>query len=54
MPKHFFSELRQFFEEYKKLENKTVSVNEFQDKATALKIIEEAIRFYKENFGEKK
>ena len=54
MPKHFFSELRQFFEEYKKLENKTVSVNEFQDKAMALKIIEEAILFYKENFGEKK
>ena len=52
MPKHFFSELRQFFEEYKKLENKTVSVNEFQDKATALKIIEEAILFYKENFTE--
>lgn len=50
MPKHFFSELRQFFEEYKKLENKTVSVNEFQDKATALKIIEEAILFYKESF----
>lgn len=50
MPKHFFSELRQFFEEYKKLENKSVSVNEFQDKATALKIIEEAILFYKKNF----
>ncbi|MCC6287207.1 MAG: inorganic diphosphatase [Chitinophagaceae bacterium] len=54
MPKHFFSELRQFFEEYKKLENKTVSVNEFQDKATALKIVEEAIVFYKQNFGGKK
>jgi len=53
MPKHFFNELRQFFEEYKKLENKSVSVNEFQDKATALKIIEEAMRFYKENFGPK-
>lgn len=50
MPKHFFSELRQFFEEYKKLENKTVSVNEFQDKATALHIIEEAILFYKKSF----
>ena len=50
MPKHFFSELRQFFEEYKKRETKTVSVNEFQDKATALKIIEEAILFYKESF----
>jgi len=54
LPKHFFSELRQFFEEYKKLENKSVSVNEFQDKATALKIVEEAIHFYKENFGSKK
>ncbi|MCO5240349.1 MAG: inorganic diphosphatase [Chitinophagaceae bacterium] len=51
MPKHFFSELRQFFEEYKKLENKTVSVNEFQDKATALKITEEAILAYKQNFA---
>lgn len=50
MPKHFFNELRQFFEEYKKLENKTVSVNEFQDKATALKIIEEALTFYKKSF----
>ncbi|MFT3947151.1 MAG: inorganic diphosphatase [Agriterribacter sp.] len=54
MPKHFFSELRQFFEEYKKLENKTVSVNEFQDKATALKIVEEAVISYKQNFGSKK
>lgn len=53
MPKHFFSELRQFFEEYKKLENKTVSVNEFQDKATALKIVEEAISFYNKNFKQK-
>ncbi len=50
LPKHFFSELRHFFEEYKKLENKTVVVEEFGDKATALKIIEEAIELYKENF----
>ncbi|KIC93098.1 inorganic diphosphatase [Flavihumibacter solisilvae] len=50
LPKHFFDELRHFFEEYKKLENKTVIVNEFQDKATALKIIQDGINFYKENF----
>jgi len=50
LPKHFFDELRHFFEEYKKLENKTVVVEEFGDKATALRIIEEAIQFYKENF----
>jgi len=50
LPKHFFDELRHFFEEYKKLENKTVVVEEFGDKATALKIIEEAIGFYKDNY----
>jgi inorganic pyrophosphatase len=50
IPKHFFEELRHFFEEYKKLENKTVVVEEFGDKTTALKIIEDAIAFYKENF----
>ncbi len=50
LPKHFFSELRHFFEEYKTLENKSVVVEEFGDKATALKIIEEAIGAYKEKF----
>ena len=50
LPKHFFNELRHFFEEYKTLENKTVSVNEFGDKATALEIVEEAIKLYKETF----
>jgi inorganic pyrophosphatase len=50
LPKHFFDELRHFFEEYKKLENKTVVVEEFGDKAQALNIIKEAINFYKETF----
>lgn len=50
LPKHFFSELRHFFEEYKRLEKKDVVVEEFQDKATALRIIQEGIDFYKENF----
>ena len=48
LPKHFFSELRHFFEEYKTLENKTVSVEEFQDKTRALSIIEAGIASYKE------
>ncbi|MBC8032515.1 MAG: inorganic diphosphatase [Chitinophagaceae bacterium] len=47
---HFFSEMRHFFEEYKKLENKTVKVEEFQSKAKAIKILEEAIAHYKETF----
>lgn len=50
LPKHFFDELRHFFEEYKKLENKTVVVEEFGDKATALKVVQDAIDFYKETF----
>lgn len=50
LPKHFFDELRHFFEEYKKLEKKTVVVEEFGDKATALKIVQEGIDFYRDNF----
>jgi inorganic pyrophosphatase len=53
LPKHFFEELRQFFEEYKKLEKKTVVIDKFQNKATALRIIQEAIDFYKESFTNK-
>lgn len=50
LPKHFFGELRHFFEEYKRLENKSVVVEEFQDKTVALKIIQNAIDLYKETF----
>lgn len=50
LPKHFFDELRHFFEEYKKLEKKMVVVEEFGDKTTALKIVQDAIDFYKETF----
>ncbi|KAF0241933.1 MAG: inorganic pyrophosphatase [Chitinophagaceae bacterium] len=50
LPKHFFDELRNFFEEYKKLEKKTVIVEDFGDKAKALVIIEESIEFYKTTF----
>jgi len=50
LPKHFFDELRHFFEEYKRLENKTVIVEEFGDKATALNIVNQAIQLYKDTF----
>lgn len=54
LPKHFFNELRHFFEEYKTLENKTVKVEEFGNKAEALKIIEEAMVAYKQLFMQEK
>lgn len=47
LPPHFTSELKHFFEEYKKLEKKTVHVEEFQDCSTAIKILEKAIDNYK-------
>lgn len=50
LPQHFFKELRQFFEDYKKLENKSVQVEDFGDKSTALKIISSGIELYKETF----
>jgi inorganic pyrophosphatase len=54
IPPHFFEELRHFFEEYKRLENKSVTVNEFGDKAVALTIIEDAFALYKEHFRKAK
>ena len=50
LPHHFLAELKNYFEQYKVLENKKVEIDNFQDKAAALKIIEEAIKFYKESF----
>ncbi len=50
LPKHFFSEMRHFFEEYKTLENKSVKVEDFGDKTQAIRIIEDAIKLYQETF----
>lgn len=50
LPQHFLLELRNFFEQYKVLENKKVEIDNFQDKDTACRIISEAINFYKEHF----
>ena len=51
LPEHFNSELRHFFEEYKKLENKTVLVEDFQDREMAKKIIDTAVQDYRKEFG---
>jgi inorganic pyrophosphatase len=50
LPSHFLLELRNFFEQYKVLENKKVEIDNFQDKETACTIINEAIAYYKETF----
>jgi inorganic pyrophosphatase len=50
LPQHFLAELKNYFEQYKVLENKKVEIDNFQDKEAALKIIENAIAYYKQNF----
>ncbi|HMF08383.1 MAG TPA: inorganic diphosphatase, partial [Thermoanaerobaculia bacterium] len=46
LPPHRIEELRRFFEDYKVLEKKTVTVNVFQDHADALAVIGDAIELY--------
>lgn len=50
LPSHFLAELRNFFEQYKVLENKKVVIDNFQDRATALRVINDAIDLYKQTF----
>jgi len=50
LPQHFLLELRNFFEQYKVLENKKVAIDNFQDNFIASRIITEAIDRYKEQF----
>lgn len=48
LPDYRLREIEAFFHDYKKLEHKDVVVEEFQDRATALRIIEQSILDYKE------
>ena len=50
LPAHFISELRSFFEDYKKLERKTVVVEEFLDRKTAIKILQDSFTMYRKFF----
>lgn len=52
LPRHFFRELRNFFEDYKKLENKEVIVEEFQRKDVAFEIVNQSIIDYKAKFSQ--
>lgn len=50
LPDYLISEMRSFFEDYKKLEKKEVKVEEFQDRATAKEILQKAIEDYNKEF----
>jgi inorganic pyrophosphatase len=52
LPPHTVVELRRFFEDYKKLEQKEVLVKDFLGKERAYQIIEESIRIYGDNAEE--
>lgn len=47
LPPHFTKEIRHFFEEYKTLENKKVSVEEFQAKEVAERIVMQGLEDYR-------
>ncbi len=59
LPPHTVVELKRFFEDYKKLENKHVVVNHFLGKKKAYQIIKESVQMYNEliddiNYNESK
>lgn len=51
LPPHTLVELKRFFEDYKKLEHKNVSVEEFINREDAYKIILDSMRLYNEFKG---
>lgn len=53
LPPHTMVEMKRFFEDYKKLEQKEVVVKQFMNRFEALKIIQEAMDLYKVTFPEK-
>lgn len=53
LPLHFIAVLKNYFEQYKVLENKKVEIDEFQDRETAYRIINDSIQRYDESFPEK-
>ena len=52
LPEFIRVELKNFFQEYKKLENKKVAVEDFIGKAEAVQIVKEAVDLYKKHAHE--
>lgn len=53
LSEHFRAVLKNYFEQYKVLENKTVIIDEFQPRETAYQVINDSIALYKSKFGHK-
>ncbi len=51
LPIHFISEMRSFFEDYKKLENKMVVVEDFLGRDLAVGILNDALKLYQEKIA---
>jgi len=51
LPDHLLLELRNFFEDYKKLEKKMVEVSQIVGREPACRIVAEGIKYYAETFG---
>ena len=54
LPEHTITQIRRFFEDYKKMEKKEVQVLEFGGRSRAYEIINESIELYKKTFDEAK
>ena len=54
LPPHSLLELRSFFEDYKKLENKEVIVEDFQNREVAMEVIRQSILDYDTKFVQPK
>ncbi len=50
LPAHIFDEMRHFFTVYKNLENKETAVDEVSGREAAIKVIDDAINRYIDNF----
>ncbi|MEJ7843969.1 MAG: inorganic diphosphatase, partial [Rubrobacter sp.] len=51
LPQHRLDELRSFFEDYKKLEDKKVNVEDFADAEEAITAVRHSMKLYEEHFS---
>ncbi|MBI5179454.1 MAG: inorganic diphosphatase [Nitrospinae bacterium] len=49
LPEYMLAELKKFFEDYKKLENKEVKIEDFMGRVDAVRMVKEALKLYQDN-----